>query len=165
MLDIILFFTFVAVIYAVIGVRVIGDLDGEVEYDRYASDFNSFGRALNNLYILYSSDNYPTLMQPSLKSSPWYVCYFVPFVLVNILLLIPIPIAVMFQAFRNHRGKLVVKDRVKEREALFACFVCMDEDYSMKVEWDEFKNLFDIVYREKLKPDKIHELFGLLDED
>jgi hypothetical protein len=60
--------------------------------------------------------------------------------LINIFLLVPVPIAVMFEAFRvnfdfnilrklqDHRGKLVIKDRVKEREALFACFVCMDEN-------------------------------------
>jgi len=57
----------------------------------------------------------------------------------------------------------VVNDRVKEREALFASFVCMDEDYSMRIEFGEFKSLFDIVYKGRLLEEKVKELFELLD--
>lgn len=33
MIDVILFFVILTIIYAAIGIRIIGDLDGEVEYD------------------------------------------------------------------------------------------------------------------------------------
>mmetsp|Transcript_16616 Transcript_16616/g.14460 ORF Transcript_16616/g.14460 Transcript_16616/m.14460 type:complete len:97 (-) Transcript_16616:239-529(-) len=96
MVDIIVFFSLVALIYAVVGVRIIGDLNGETEFDKFSSNFESLGAAFNNLYVLYSNDNYPAIMIPAIKNSPYYLFYFIPFVVINILLLTPIPIAVMF---------------------------------------------------------------------
>lgn len=126
MLDIVLFFLLITAVFAIIGVRVIGDLDNDVEFDKFISNFSDFGPAFNTLYILFSKDVYPDIMIPAIDASKYYLIFFVPFVAFNILLLVPIPIAVIFDAFRGHRGKLVIKDRIKEREALFAAFVCMD---------------------------------------
>jgi len=58
------------------------------------------------------------------------------------LLLLPIPVAVMFEAFRHNRGKLVIKDRIKEREALFACFVSLDIDRKMFLTKSDLLKLF-----------------------
>lgn len=42
------------------------------------------------------------------------------------LLFLPIPVAIVFDAYRNNRGKLVLIDRIKQREALLACFISLD---------------------------------------
>jgi hypothetical protein len=64
------------------------------------------------MYLLLTRDAYPLIMMPSLSKiistiplnpievSPIYLLYFIPFLLVDILLLVPIPIAVMFEAFK-----------------------------------------------------------------
>ena len=60
--------------------------------------------------------------------SYYYLFYFIPFMVINTLLFVPIPIAVIFDAFRSFRSKLVVSERIKEREALVACFLSLDID-------------------------------------
>jgi len=72
-------------------------------------------------------------MIPAVSTSFYYLIFFIPFVAINILLLVPIPIAVIFDAFRGNRGALVLKERVKEREALFTCFLCIDMNNKMSV--------------------------------
>jgi hypothetical protein len=52
------------------------------------------------MFILLSRDNYPAVMLPSYETSPFYLLYFIPFLLIDIFLLVPIPVAVMFEAFR-----------------------------------------------------------------
>ena len=51
---------------------------------------------------------------------------FLPYVAFNIVLLTPVPIALLFESFRAQRSKQVIKDRFKERQALIACFITMD---------------------------------------
>ena len=74
----------------------------------------SFLLLLNTLNLLFEGISY------------WMLLFFLPYVVFSIVLLTPVPIAVLFEAFRIHRSKQVVLDRIKEREALFACFACMD---------------------------------------
>lgn len=51
-----------------------------------------------------------------------------PYIVFSIILLIPIPIAVLFEAFRVKRSKTIISDRFKEREALLACFLALDNE-------------------------------------
>ena len=68
---------------------------------------------MNALYILFARDNYPDIMLPAislicyfpqlislLDESSYYLFYFIPFMVINTLLFVPIPIAVIFDAFR-----------------------------------------------------------------
>jgi len=59
MVDILIFFLMITAIFALIGVRIIGDLDGEVEYDKFINNFADYGAAINSLYVLFSNDVYP----------------------------------------------------------------------------------------------------------
>ena len=108
MLDIVLFFLLITAIFAIIGVRVIGDLDNDVEFDKFLSNFSEFGTAFNTLYLLFSKDVYPDIMIPSISASKWYLLFFIPYVAFIILLLVPVPVAVIFDAFR-------VRERERER--------------------------------------------------
>jgi hypothetical protein len=92
---------------------------------------------------------------PAVESNPWYVLYFVPFIAFNIFIFIPINVAVIFDAFRQHRYQLVIKDRFKEREALFACFVCVDIPNTHKISFDQFANLMNNVYKNRVDKQKV----------
>ncbi|KRW99687.1 hypothetical protein PPERSA_03488 [Pseudocohnilembus persalinus] len=52
--------------WAGLGLKFIGNLDGEAEYDIYSSNFNNFFKAFNILYALISFDGYPDCMIPAI---------------------------------------------------------------------------------------------------
>jgi hypothetical protein len=41
-------------------------------------------------------------------------------------LMASIPVSVIFEAFKQHRKKQVIEDRMRERKALLAAFHCLD---------------------------------------
>ena len=71
-------------------------------------------------------DFYPNLMNPSLEVSMLYYLYHLPFVILFLLVLQPIPMAVVYDSFRMHRINILVSDRIKRRSALLACFITLD---------------------------------------
>lgn len=60
------FFILMTFFWAGLGLKFIGDLDGEAEYDIYSSNFNNFFKAFNILYALISFDGYPDCMIPAI---------------------------------------------------------------------------------------------------
>ncbi len=55
----------------------------------------------------------------------WYLAYFMPYIMLNILFFIPVPIAVVYDGFREKRSLLTIKDNLKEKEALFVCYLTL----------------------------------------
>ena len=53
--------------FALIGVRFIGDLDGEVEFDPYVSNFTDLLKTFNALYSLMTFEGYPDIMIPAIS--------------------------------------------------------------------------------------------------
>jgi len=41
---------------------------------------------------------------------------------------VPIPIAFVFESFRKNRFRFVLKDRIKQKEALLACYISLDNN-------------------------------------
>jgi len=50
--------------------------------------------------MLFSRDNYPYVMTPAAQKSPYYAIYFIPILIINTFLLVPMPIAIMYAAFK-----------------------------------------------------------------
>jgi two pore calcium channel protein 3 len=65
-------------------------------------------------------------MIPAIENSAYYFIYFLVYALLYTLLFIPIPVALVFDGYRDNRCKLVIMDRLKQREALLACFIALD---------------------------------------
>jgi hypothetical protein len=43
---------------------------------------------------------------------------------------LPIPVAIVFEAYKAHRGEIMIADRLKQREGLLASFIALDyEEY------------------------------------
>lgn len=96
MIVILLIITF----FGLIGWLLIGNLDNEVKFDQYKSNFSDMGTTMNILYGLISFDNYPDCMIPSVTYSGYFYIYFLIYTTIQILFFIPIPTAVVFEAFR-----------------------------------------------------------------
>ena len=123
MVDLLVFFLLLATIYAIVGVRIIPDLSDRPNYDQYWSNFEEFGRAVNTMWIMIFGEGYPRMMLPALAESRYYLLYFLPHMAMSVLVWSSVPVAVFFNGFKNARSRKVILDRLKEKEALFACFV------------------------------------------
>lgn len=128
-MDVILFFSILVFLYAGIGYKIFdGDMtsfDENPYFDRNINDFSKFFVIVNSFYVLFSFDNYPLLMRPFTDESEFYMIYFLPYILVNILIFMPIPIAVVYDSFRVKRSELAMGDNLIEKEALFICFLTL----------------------------------------
>jgi hypothetical protein len=65
------------------------------------------------------------------------------------MIFLPIPVAIVFDTFRQQRGKLVVLDRIKQKEALFVCFMTIDYENKKHITYEQFRRLMDSVYLNK----------------
>jgi len=70
--------------------------------------------------------NYPNAAIPYLADNDIYAIYFVPYLILILTVLIPIPTAIVFDRFRKNRTDIVHQDRLREKEGLFLSFVCLD---------------------------------------
>ncbi|KAL4429432.1 hypothetical protein ABPG74_021019 [Tetrahymena malaccensis] len=163
-LQLVVFIAFLTLFIAIIGWRFIGNLDGNVQYDQYSSNFSTLFSAASNLYSLISFDSYPTLMIPAYTYSPIFSVYFVSYGTLLCLLFIPIPVSVVYNSFRMHRSKLVILDRFKQREALLSCFIALDFNNQKYIDFKIFNEFMSCLYLKKksfLK--KIKQLHFILD--
>lgn len=75
-------------------------MDGKVEYNYYSQNFNDFLITTNLLYTLITFDCYPDFMLPAIQYSQLYLAFFIPYTVLLFMILLPIPVAIVFEAFR-----------------------------------------------------------------
>lgn len=77
-----------------------------------------------------------------------------------LLVFLPIPVSVVFDAYRDNRSKLVIEDRIKQREALLCSFMCLDLMGTKSINEDTFVKFMSGVYLYKKRNLKrIKELY------
>ena len=86
----------------------------------------NFGSASLTLYMLTTLSNYPAAIIPYCKVSNYYFFFFLPYLYIILLFFVPIPVAVVYEQFNKERTKLLMDDRLREKEALFAVHICVD---------------------------------------
>lgn len=123
-MQLVLYFLLIISFFALIGWKMIGDLG--IDEDPYNSNFSNYFRGFNILYIMISFDGFPICMFPSYEFSPWFALFFLTVSFSYILIFLPIPIAFLFQAYRNNRSILEIEDRIKQRQALLFAFISLD---------------------------------------
>ena len=110
--DYLVFFFSIVLLWALLGLKIFADDNRtyyiDPSYDPYINDYNDYGVIVNALVVLVTFDNYPKVMQPLTNISWWYLLYFMPYIMLNILFFKPVPIAVVYDGFRVvgvHPGK------------------------------------------------------------
>lgn len=109
--------------------------------------------------------NYPNLLLPYYNDSPLYLLYFYPFLILTVLILLPIPVAVVFEAFRINRSKILLKDRLKQKEALFLSFIILDHNKSGYIDITQWKALISEIYGGRQDINKVRKVFENLDKN
>lgn len=80
-IQLILFFIIMNIFWALVAVKVIGNLDGEYEYNEFSQNYENVLSATSILYALSSPDIYPDCMLPALEASPFYLIYFLSYII------------------------------------------------------------------------------------
>ena len=81
------------------------------------------------------------------------------------LILLPIPVAVVFEAFRINRSKILLKDRLKQKEALFLSFIILDHNKSGYIDITQWKALISEIYGGRQDINKVRKVFENLDKN
>lgn len=63
------------------------------------NNYFTYGQAIRNTFLMTTLSNYPNAAIPYLKNQDIYALYFVPFLVLVLTILIPIPTAVVFDRF------------------------------------------------------------------
>lgn len=79
--------------------------------------------------------------------------YFYPFLLFTVFIIIPIPVAVVFEAFRVNSAKILLRDRLEQKEALFLWFIIIDHQKRGYIDIEQWNALISQVYN-KLEDEK-----------
>lgn len=72
-------------------------------------------------------DYYPDILLPPMLVSTLYVAFFVIYLLLFIFLFQPIPLAVVYEGFRKHRMQIAINDIIKQKSAMMAAFISLDQ--------------------------------------
>ena len=106
--DVFMLMVLINSIYALIGNRILpDDIPGiSVRLKRFnnlqrESDFSDYFKATQTVYILTTLSNYPGALIPYYESSKLYLLFFYPFLIFTVFIIFPIPVAVVFEAFRK----------------------------------------------------------------
>ena len=108
--------------------------------------------------------NYPGALIPYYNNSPWSLLYFYPFLIFTVLILMPIPIAVVFDSFRVNRSRILLKDRLKQKESLFLSFIILDHHKRGYIDINQWTSLIAHVYGHRHDSKKVKKVFENLDK-
>lgn len=162
-----LIFSFITV-YAIIGILLFSEKDfyqgGKYEY----ANFNSFGKASIVLYVLMSSENYPSIMYPAFNGkvsygSHYYALFFVSFLLCVMFFLSNLAVPYLFASFKKSHVNEALSGRIQERMSLLAAFQLIDISNVGYITLSQFHELVQLIrpdlfdYHGKEKTDGIVE--------
>ena len=57
-----------------------------------------------------------------------YFFLFLPYILLTVIVIIPIPVAILFEKYKQNRGKLLLRDKLKEKQALCFAYFFLDSE-------------------------------------
>jgi len=98
-----------------------------------------------------------------MESNDLYSIYFIPYIILVITVLIPIPTAVVFDWFRTKWTKILLEDRMREKESLFLSFVCLDYDWKGFINMEKWLRLIGEIYKGINDIEKTMKVFETVD--
>lgn len=156
----------VIVVYATVALQLFGGLYVDANSGELLADnFDSFPSALISLVVLTSSENYPGVMYPAMRSSEWSVVYFVTFILLETFLLMSVLIAVSFNRFLEQNRLQVLARRALQRRGLLAAFAALDITNSSDISFDDIFRLLRELRGSEVDRDEARAVFAALDQD
>ncbi|CAI2382878.1 unnamed protein product [Moneuplotes crassus] len=150
----------ISFLYAVFGQRF---LDHKISGITRESNFSNLFEGTQNIYFLATLSNYPSVLIPYVKDSNMSLIFFYPFLVLTVLIILPLPVAIVFEAFKINRGKVLLKDRLHEKEGLLMCFMCIDVQRKGYISLEQWEAFFNVVYGGRQDHKKVRRVFESLD--
>jgi len=135
------------------GVMLFGRSD-TVNY--YASDqlqnFKNFPLAFISMYVLFTTENYPDIMDPAYEQNKIYSVFFCSFLMLVMFFLGNLAIPTLYRAFKTNHHREALHGRILERTALLAAFQLLDIERKGYIEVDRFKDVLS-----RIRPDMFYK--------
>lgn len=106
----IVLYLFIISIFSFVGINLIGELDN---VDKTTQDYGNFLKLFSMLLMTATLDFYPDILIPPMMEGTYYALFFIIYLLLFIFLFAPIPLAVVYEGFRNHRMEIAISDIIK----------------------------------------------------
>lgn len=173
-LDFLIFFGGAIIIYGGLGSRIFADDSrtyySDPSYDKFVSDYSDFFTICNSLFVLTSNDNYPQVMtpfysrqRPNQDLSPYFLIYFIPYIILSIFFFIPVPIAVVYEGFKRKRSQISLNDHLMEMEALYCSFLCLTKGESRPLVFKDLEMLMMEFTKGTVPHQNVKKIFHHLD--
>jgi len=156
-----LVFTF---IWSIIGVSAFAPADLRSFGGDASNAFDSFDLAFVSLATLLTGENFPNVMWPALNFDPITALFFLVFVLVGTMMIMPATVAIVFEYYKRFHGLKVLEEKMVERRCLLMAFALVDEDNSGNISFQEFAKLAMAVHPRTSATER-SLLYKLLDSD
>ncbi|KAH7576933.1 hypothetical protein JRO89_XS01G0177600 [Xanthoceras sorbifolium] len=91
--------------------------------------FTSYGTALYQMFILFTTSNNPDVWIPAYKDSRWYCLFFVLYVLLGVYFVTNLILAVVYDSFKDQLAKQVSKMDRMRRHMLEKAFNLIDKNH------------------------------------
>ncbi|XP_066953785.1 two pore calcium channel protein 1-like isoform X3 [Macrobrachium rosenbergii] len=157
-------FFFCLSIFSLMGYKLFGGrgmkwVDGRPYFDTYWD-------SIFDLYVLVTTANNPDIMMPAYDASPYYVIFFVLFLVICFFIYMNIILAVIYNNYRKHLKNEVKKTVYSKRQQLSKAFDILAVNSSSRqiVTRNRFVQLMKQIDSEK-KPALINVLWIILDTD
>lgn len=111
-------------------------------YNATDDDFDHIGQAFLSLYVLVTTENFPQVMYPALVSRPYIATvFFVSFLFVVLWIILPLTLAIVLDFYNEQHTSDVLKRHVKQRDALLAAFMVIQDDLDQPMTSNTFHRL------------------------
>jgi hypothetical protein len=85
------------------------------KYKDYYSSFRDFPSSMFNVYVLFTTSNFPDLLFPFWKVSGFTVIYFIAFLLIGLYMLLNLMLAVFYNSYKLQVERKIAKyDTLRE---------------------------------------------------
>lgn len=162
--NVLVLFFFSLAIFALMAFKLFGDrgLSWVDERPYFATYWDS----IFDLYVLVTTANNPDVMMPAFDASPYYVIFFVAFLIICFFVYMNIILAVIYNNYRKHLKNEVKKSVFSKRQQLRKAYDILSVKVSSKklVTRNRFIQLMKTLDKEK-NPALINVLWIVLDGD
>eukprot|EP00051_Salpingoeca_urceolata_P021698 m.342774 g.342774 ORF g.342774 m.342774 type:complete len:1055 (-) comp19847_c0_seq1:33-3197(-) len=125
--------------------------------------FDNVAEAMIRLFVLFTTENYPEIIEPSFQRNKWSFLFFFVYIFaaffVNSLIL-----ALIVSVYFKHQEKQVRGEKKKSWKGLVQAFLALDHDGTGSVSIDQWGQLYHCL-KPMASPGEILFTFQLLDKD
>jgi len=114
---------------------------GEETAEFGQNHFRNIFKAVENLFMLSTLDNFDPIVTESFKLAPQSFCFFFPFIILATFFLMSLALAAVFDLYVEDHEKTVVTEAKKEEKSLTKAFAKLDLDGDGKIGFVHFREM------------------------